>query len=135
MGEQITRYAAARGDLMDPYSDPRVNPNHEKVVLASDHDAEIAQRDARIVELEKQVTAATELHIAMVNAAANVEAERDTAREMLVSARELLERANSGMLIQVIDDDEKMREYLVKAEAEQIKLFADIRVFLASLKE
>jgi hypothetical protein len=123
MGEQIKRYQTSFSADDD-------------VVLASDHDREIAQRDARIGELERALadvytTGAATWMLKYEQACT----ERDTAREMLVSARELLERANSGMLIQVIDDDEKMREYLVKAEAEQIKLFADIRVFLASLKE
>jgi tRNA U55 pseudouridine synthase TruB len=65
--------------------------------------AEIAQRDARIVELEKQVTAATELHIAMVNAAANVEAERDTAREMLRDGRKWLQHTDIGCIESVPD--------------------------------
>jgi hypothetical protein len=125
MGEQIKRYQTSFSADDD-------------VVLASDHDREIAQRDARIVELEGDLNIARlerDAKLCTECPRGSVQAERDTAREMLVSARELLERANSGMLIQVIDDDEKMREYLVKAEAEQIKLFADIRVFLASLKE
>jgi hypothetical protein len=79
MGEQIKRYQTSFSADDD-------------VVLASDHDREIAQRDARIVELEGDLNIARlerDAKLCTECPRGSVQAERDTAREMLRDARKL----------------------------------------------
>jgi hypothetical protein len=85
MGEQIRLYGVRRMDLHF-HGDLCTDSKCEKVVLASDHDAEIAQRDARIGELEVELRREQQER-------RKAEAERDTAREMLRDVQELLDRA------------------------------------------
>jgi hypothetical protein len=82
MGEQIDRYTM-------PYCNDYPECDRtcdQEFVLASDHDREIAQRDARIGELEIKLGQALhwkEQAQRDYKARVQAQAERDTAREML----------------------------------------------------
>jgi hypothetical protein len=126
MGEQIKRYRVSyREGIAEDTGQWFHADASQPMVLASDFDREIAQRDARIVELEKQVAAATEFHIAMVNAAANVEAERDTAREMLRSAQKWMQHGTAC----------NINQYGQRLADKSLVCSCGLDQFLASMKE
>jgi hypothetical protein len=97
MGEQIRIYGVRRMDLHF-HGDLCTDHKCEKVVLAEEHDREIAQRDARIVELEGDLNIARlerDAKLCTECPRGSVQAERDTAREMLRSAQKWMQHGTA----------------------------------------
>jgi hypothetical protein len=112
MGEQIKRYQTSFSADDD-------------VVLASDHDREIAQRDGRIVELDAQLAAARELVVDVHNSREVIRAERDTAREMLLDARKWMQHGTAC----------NINQYGQRLADKSLVCSCGLDDFLASLKE